>query len=130
MTEDAPELAVDGEAVDVAVEDVEVEGDGVEEVRHAGDAAALAERVRELFGGIVLTTDVDRRDQTVAVNGENWKLEVTEDGLLRFKPGGASLRFVRRADRLESVRHEDDGVTFRFAGGEAIRLDRGLEHRA
>lgn len=124
MTDDEPEHEVDPEAVDVAVD-----GEGVEEVRHAGDARALVERIQNLFGGIVLTADVDRRDQTVEINGENWRLAVTEDGLLRFKPGGASLRFVRPADRLASVRHEDGGVTFRFTDGEAFRLDRGLEHR-
>lgn len=108
---------------------VDVQIDGIEAVRHASDAPALVDGLKRLFGEMALTTEIDRRDQTVAVGGENWRLEATEDGLLRFKPGGASLRLVRRAEDLTDVRQEPERVTFVFDDGEAIGLSRGVEQQ-
>ncbi|MDY6780031.1 MAG: hypothetical protein SV760_05715, partial [Halobacteria archaeon] len=76
MSEDEAEVKVELEEVD--------EGE-TEEVVEAGE---LLTELRNVFGGLVLTTDVDESRGEVSVNGENWKVEANVDGEMLFKPGG------------------------------------------
>lgn len=105
--------------------DIEIRSEnGLTEISDSGE---FLEEVKVLFGKTALSTEVREREN-VLVNGDDWQVKLSADGDIVFKPGGASLRFIRNIQELEKVKQGAKRLSFIFEN-ETITVSKGIEHR-